>query len=55
MITEIAEIGKGMQSQYYAIAPDLMEILDDPKVNEVHRNVRHHFSSETYKPAFLGI
>src|SRR5207248_2843594 len=28
MFNEIAEIGKGMQSQYNAVAPDLMEILD---------------------------
>lgn len=41
-----------MQKQYREIAPEIMEILDDPKVNEVHPNVNYHFSSDKYKPSF---
>lgn len=53
MLSEIAEIGKDMQKQYYSIAPDLMDILDDPKVNEVYRNVKYQFTSDSYKPSYF--
>lgn len=50
MLTEIAVLGKEMQSQYYSVAPDVMEIFDDSTVKEIHPRIYYSFNQDQYKP-----
>lgn len=49
MFTELTEIGGQMQSQYRAIAPDILEIYEDPKVSEAFPTNQLRFDSDSYK------
>lgn len=48
MFAELTEIGGQMQSQYRAIAPEVLEIFEDPKVQEAFPN-KLRFDSDSYK------
>jgi hypothetical protein len=48
MFAELTEIGGQMQSQYRAIAPEVLEIFEDPKVQEAFPN-KLRFESDSYK------
>ncbi|MRX52365.1 hypothetical protein GJU41_00145 [Bacillus idriensis] len=50
LLTEIAEIGKEMQGQYHAIAPDVMEIFEDPAVKEANPRLEYSFHADQFKP-----
>lgn len=52
MLTEIAEIGKAMQSQFYEVAPDIHEVYKDPAVKEHYPRIAYHFERENYTPFF---
>ncbi|TKC18179.1 hypothetical protein [Robertmurraya kyonggiensis] len=51
MLSEIAEMGKAVNSQFHSIAPDVMEIFDDKTVKERYPNIYHAFNQEQYKPS----
>jgi len=53
MLTQIADIGTQMQNQYYAIAPDVLEILGDSEVKEVFHSRDLRFEREEYRPSFV--
>jgi hypothetical protein len=48
MFAELTEIGGQMQSQYRAIAPEVLEIFEDSKVQEAFPN-KLRFESDSYK------
>lgn len=48
MFTELTEIGGQFQNQYRAIAPEVLEIFEDPKVQEAFPN-KLRFDSDSYK------
>ncbi|MGM0922863.1 MAG: hypothetical protein ACQEWW_16890 [Bacillota bacterium] len=50
MLSEIAEIGKEMQKQYHAIAPDIEEVFEDPTVQENNPTITNSFHADQYKP-----
>ncbi|MGE7596513.1 hypothetical protein ACQKMY_25880 [Peribacillus frigoritolerans] len=49
MFTELTEIGGQFQSQYRAIAPDILELYEDPKVQEAFPTNQLRFDSDSYK------
>jgi hypothetical protein len=49
MFAELTEIGKQMQIQYHAIAPDVLEIYEDPKVAESFTATQLRFDSDSYR------
>ncbi|AOM09952.1 MULTISPECIES: hypothetical protein [Bacillus cereus group] len=52
LLTEIAGVGKQFQKQYHAIAPDIYEVFDDPKVKEEFPRLEHSFEQDQYRPYF---
>ncbi|MED3759693.1 hypothetical protein P4555_11530 [Peribacillus frigoritolerans] len=52
MFMELTEIGQQMQSQYRAIAPDILEIYEDPKVAESFTDAQLRFSSDEYRLSY---
>ncbi len=52
LLTEIADMGKQFQKQYHAIAPDIYEVFDDPKVKEEFPRLEHSFEQDQYRPYF---
>lgn len=52
LLTEIAGVGKQFQKQCHAIAPDIYEVFDDPKVKEEFPRLEHSFNQEQYQPFF---
>ncbi|PFE22372.1 hypothetical protein CN279_25200 [Bacillus anthracis] len=52
LLTEIAGVGKQFQKQYHAIAPDIYEMFDDPKVKEEFPRLEHSFNQDLYQPFF---
>ena len=51
MLTEIAELFKEMQSHYFAVDPEVMDIFDDSTVKEVHPRIYYSFNQDQYKPS----
>lgn len=52
MLKEIADIGKQMQIQYNELAPDILEVFQDPKVKENFRRIEYSFNRDHYKPSY---
>ncbi|XJZ28622.1 hypothetical protein ACF5W4_07490 [Bacillota bacterium Lsc_1132] len=52
MLTEIADLGKQMQSQYREISPDIYEVFEDQKVREEFPRLEHSFHQDQYRPFF---
>ncbi|MEP9409712.1 hypothetical protein ABKP09_25915 [Peribacillus frigoritolerans] len=52
MFTELTEIGGQMQSQYRAIAPDILEIYEDPKVSESFTATQLRFDADEYRLSY---
>ncbi|MED3911275.1 hypothetical protein P4597_19270 [Peribacillus simplex] len=52
MLTEIAEIGKAMQSQYREVSWDIDEVLRDSAVLKEYPRLIETFDSERYRPSF---
>lgn len=45
-------MGKQFQNQYHAIAPDIHEVFDDPKVKEEYPRLEYSFERDQYRPYF---
>ncbi|MEC2869506.1 hypothetical protein P9Z52_12600 [Bacillus cereus] len=52
LLTEVADVGKQFQKQYHAIAPEIYEVFEDPKVKEEFPRLEHSFNQEQYQPFF---
>lgn len=52
LLTEIADMGKQFQKQYHAIAPDIYEVFEDPKVKEEYPRLEYSFNQDQYRPYF---
>lgn len=52
MLKEIAEIGKQMQKQYFAIAEDIYEIFEDSEVKKEFPRLEYAFNQEHFVPSF---
>jgi roadblock/LC7 domain-containing protein len=52
MLKEIADIGKQMQGQYTAIAPEIMDVFEDAAVKEKFPRIEYLFNRDHYKPVY---
>ncbi len=52
MLKAIADISKEMGNQYYEVASDVQEILDDPAIKEQFGRGRTRFERELFMPTF---
>lgn len=52
MISAVADIGKEMQSQYFAIEADVKDLFDDVAVQEVHVRIGRGFTAERFQPTY---
>lgn len=54
MLEEIADMSAQLKQQHDDISDGLNEVYKDPKVNEVHRNIRYRMDWERSKPSFTN-